>query len=155
MTTIYFRFASDYARQLYGSSLKRATPGSAGLDLRACIEQPRVLEPGAASVLIPTGLYVSLERVDRAALLLPRSGMGHKKGLVLGNSVGLIDSDYAGEWLVSACVRPGHDPVTINPGDAIAQAVIIPVIHASIEEEEELSQVVSERGAGGFGSTGN
>jgi dUTP pyrophosphatase len=127
-----------------------ATPGSAGLDLRACLDAPLVLQPGQAE-LVPTGLSVHIADPGLAALLLPRSGLGHRQGLVLGNLVGLIDSDYQGPLMVSAWNR-GSAPVTINPLDRIAQMVIVPVVQAHFHIVGQFT--ASERGAGGFGSTG-
>ncbi len=126
------------------------TPGSAGLDLRACIDAPITLAPGQAE-LIPTGLSVYLEDPNYCATLLPRSGLGHKKGLVLGNLVGLIDSDYQGPLMVSAWNR-SQTAVVIEPMERIAQMVILPVAHAEFRIVEEFTP--SERGSGGFGSTG-
>jgi len=127
-----------------------ATPGSAGLDLRACIDAPLVLQPGQAE-LVPTGLALHIGDPGLAAMLLPRSGLGHKQGLVLGNLVGLIDSDYQGPLMVSAWNR-GAAAVTINPLDRIAQMVIVPVVQARFRVVEQFD--ASARGAGGFGSTG-
>jgi dUTP pyrophosphatase len=127
-----------------------ATPGSAGLDLRACIDAPLVLQPGQAE-LVPTGLALHIGDPALAAMLLPRSGLGHKQGLVLGNLVGLIDSDYQGPLMVSAWNR-GSAAVTINPLDRIAQMVIVPVVQARFRVVEQFD--ASGRGAGGFGSTG-
>jgi dUTP pyrophosphatase len=127
-----------------------ATPGSAGLDLRACLDAPLVLQPGQAE-LVSTGLAVHIADPGLAALLLPRSGLGHKQGLVLGNLVGLIDSDYQGPLMVSAWNR-GSAPVTINPLDRIAQMVIVPVVQTRFRVVEQFG--TSERGAAGFGSTG-
>ncbi len=127
-----------------------ATPGSAGLDLRACIEAPLVIEPGQAE-LVPTGLAMHIADPGLCAMLLPRSGLGHKQGLVLGNLVGLIDSDYQGPLMVS-CWNRGRAPVTIQPLDRIAQMVIVPVVQASFRRVEEFD--ASARGAGGYGSTG-
>jgi dUTP pyrophosphatase len=126
------------------------TPGSAGLDLRACIEAPLTLAPGQAE-LIPTGLSLHLADPNYCATLLPRSGLGHKKGLVLGNLVGLIDSDYQGPLMVSAWNR-SQTAVTIEPMERIAQMVILPIAHADFQVVEEFTP--SERGSGGFGSTG-
>ena len=128
-----------------------ATRGSAGLDLRACLDAPLVLEPGQAE-LIPTGLAVHIGDPDLAAMLLPRSGLGHKHGIVLGNLVGLIDSDYQGPLLVS-CWNRGHIAYTVQPMERIAQMVIVPVVQASFRRVEEFDQ--SQRGSGGFGSTGS
>lgn len=127
-----------------------ATPGSAGLDLRACLDAPLVLEPGQ-SQLIPTGLAVHIGDPGLAAMLLPRSGLGHKHGIVLGNLVGLIDSDYQGPLMVS-CWNRGRTAFTIEPMERIAQMVIVPVVHAAFRRVEDFE--ASARGAGGFGSTG-
>jgi dUTP pyrophosphatase len=127
-----------------------ATPGSAGLDLRACLDAPMTLEPGQTH-LIPTGIAIHLEDPGLAAVLLPRSGLGHKHGIVLGNLVGLIDSDYQGQVMVS-CWNRGQTAFTIAPGERIAQMVIVPVVQVQFEVVEEFT--ASERGAGGFGSTG-
>jgi dUTP pyrophosphatase len=127
-----------------------ATGGSAGLDLRACLEQPLELAPGAAA-LIPTGLAVHIGDPGLAAMLLPRSGLGHKHGIVLGNLVGLIDSDYQGPLMVS-CWNRGSQPYTVQPMERIAQMVIVPVVQAQFRRVEEFSS--SQRGEGGFGSTG-
>ncbi|MFM9911992.1 MAG: dUTP diphosphatase [Methylophilaceae bacterium] len=127
-----------------------ATPGSAGLDLRACIEHVLTLEPGKTE-LIPTGMAIHLGDPNYAALILPRSGLGHKHGIVLGNLVGLIDSDYQGQLLVS-CWNRGREPFILNPLERIAQLVIVPVIQASFDLVDEFD--ASERGEGGFGSTG-
>jgi dUTP pyrophosphatase len=129
---------------------ERATAGSAGMDLRACINAPIVLAPGQAE-LIHTGISIFLEDTGLAALLLPRSGLGHKSGIVLGNLVGLIDSDYQGPLMVS-CWNRGSSPFTINPGDRIAQMVIVPVVHVDFDIVEDFDD--SHRGAGGFGSSG-
>ena len=127
-----------------------ATPGSAGLDLRACVETPVVLEPGQAQ-LIPTGLAMHLGDPGLAAMILPRSGLGHKHGIVLGNLVGLIDSDYQGPLMVS-CWNRGSEPFTIQPLERIAQLVIVPVVQAQFRLVDSFD--ASERGEGGFGSTG-
>ena len=127
-----------------------ATPGSAGLDLRACIDAPLVLQPGQAE-LIPTGVAIHIADPGLAAMLLPRSGLGHKQGIVLGNLVGLIDSDYQGPLMVS-CWNRGTAPVTIQPLDRIAQMVIVPVVQATFRVVEGFD--ASARGGGGFGSTG-
>lgn len=127
-----------------------ATPGSAGLDLRACLDKPLCLQPGEAE-LIPTGMAIHLSDPGYAAMILPRSGLGHKNGIVLGNLVGLIDSDYQGPLMVS-CWNRGNDHFTISPGDRIAQLIIVPVIQAQFEVVEEFTS--TERGAGGFGSSG-
>ncbi len=127
-----------------------ATPGSAGLDLRACIDEPLVLEPGQAQ-LIPTGLSMHLGDPGLAAMILPRSGLGHKHGIVLGNLVGLIDSDYQGPLMVS-CWNRGQSAFTIQPMERIAQLVIVPVVQATFRQVESFE--ASARGEGGFGSTG-
>jgi dUTP pyrophosphatase len=127
-----------------------ATPGSAGLDLRACIEAPLALEPGSTH-LIPTGLAIHIADPAYAAMILPRSGMGHKHGIVLGNLVGLIDSDYQGELMVSAWNR-GHASFMLNPMERLAQLVIVPVLQVAFNVVESFAE--SERGSGGFGSTG-
>ncbi|HEX7685317.1 MAG TPA: dUTP diphosphatase [Trinickia sp.] len=127
-----------------------ATPGSAGLDLRACLDAPLLLEPGQ-TVLVPTGLAVHVGDPGHAALILPRSGLGHKHGIVLGNLVGLIDSDYQGELMISTWNR-GHTTFTLNPMERLAQLVIVPVVQAQFNIVDEFAP--SERGAGGFGSTG-
>ena len=127
-----------------------ATPGSAGLDLRACIDGPIVLEPGQ-SALIPTGLAIHIGDPGLAAMLLPRSGLGHKHGIVLGNLVGLIDSDYQGPLMVS-CWNRGSTAFTVQPFERIAQMVIVPVVQAAFRRVEEFD--MSHRGEGGFGSTG-
>ena len=127
-----------------------ATPGSAGLDLRACLDAPLVLEPGQAQ-LIPTGLSIHIADPGLAAMLLPRSGLGHKHGIVLGNLVGLIDSDYQGPLMVS-CWNRGNLAFTVQPMERIAQMVIVPVVHAMFRRVDDFE--ASARGAGGFGSTG-
>ena len=128
-----------------------ATPGSAGLDLRAMLQQAITLEPGQ-TILIPTGLAIYVADPELAALILPRSGLGHKHGIVLGNLVGLIDSDYQGELMVS-CWNRGQTPFTIEIGERIAQLVLVPVVQAHFELVDEFH--ASERGAGGFGHTGS
>ena len=128
----------------------RATAGSAGLDLRACIEQPLELEPGAAE-LIPTGIAIHLADPGLAALIVPRSGLGHRHGIVLGNLVGLIDSDYQGELLIS-CWNRGSKAFRIEPGERIAQLVVVPVVPVEFEVVESFAE--SRRGSGGFGHTG-
>jgi dUTP pyrophosphatase len=127
-----------------------ATPGSAGLDLRACIDAPLTLAPGQAS-LLATGLSIHIADPGLTAMLLPRSGLGHKQGIVLGNLVGLIDSDYQGPLMVS-CWNRSAAPFTIQPMDRIAQMVIVPVVQARFRVVEEFG--ASARGEGGFGSTG-
>ncbi|MFM7227041.1 MAG: dUTP diphosphatase [Betaproteobacteria bacterium] len=127
-----------------------ATPGSAGLDLRACIEAPLTIEPGSTH-LIPTGLAIHIADPAYAAMILPRSGMGHKHGIVLGNLVGLIDSDYQGELMVSTWNR-GTSTFVLNPIERLAQLVIVPVLQVAFNVVESFTE--TERGAGGFGSTG-
>ena len=127
-----------------------ATDGSAGMDMRACIDAALEMAPGETH-LIPTGMAIHIEDPNLAAILLPRSGLGHKHGIVLGNLVGLIDSDYQGQVFVS-CWNRGNQSFTVKPGERIAQMVIVPVVHADFEIVEEF--VASERGAGGFGHTG-
>jgi len=127
-----------------------ATPGSAGLDLRACLDAPLVLAPGQAE-LFPTGLAIHIGDPGLAAMLLPRSGLGHKHGIVLGNLVGLIDSDYQGPLMVS-CWNRGGAAFTIAPLDRIAQMIIVPVVQAAFRRVEDFES--SARGGGGFGSTG-
>ena len=127
-----------------------ATSGSAGLDLRACLDAPLDLAPGRAE-LIPTGMAIHLEDPGLAALILPRSGLGHKHGIVLGNLVGLIDSDYQGQLMVS-CWNRGREPFTIRPGERIAQLVVVPVVQVELQVVESFED--SARGAGGFGHSG-
>jgi dUTP pyrophosphatase len=127
-----------------------ATPGSAGLDLRACIDEPWLIEPGQTR-LIPTGLAIHIADPALAAVILPRSGLGHKHGIVLGNLVGLIDSDYQGPLMVS-CWNRGPVAYTVQPMERIAQLVIVPVVQASFRRVDAFD--ASDRGAGGFGSTG-
>ena len=128
-----------------------ATPGSAGLDLRACLEMPIHLEPGQTT-LVPTGIAIHLADPGLAAMILPRSGLGHKHGIVLGNLVGLIDSDYQGELMVSVWNR-GQTAFTLNPLDRIAQLVVVPVLQVGFNIVDEFPE--SDRGEGGFGSTGH
>jgi dUTP pyrophosphatase len=127
-----------------------ATEGSAGLDLRACLDKPLVLEPGRAE-LIPTGLAIWIEDPGLAAVILPRSGLGHKHGIVLGNLVGLIDSDYQGQLMVS-CWNRGQEPFTVQPGERIAQLVVVPVVQVELTVVEDFT--ATARGAGGFGHSG-
>ena len=127
-----------------------ATPGSAGLDLRACIDEPITLRAGD-SALVPTGLAIHLADPGLAAVLIPRSGLGHKHGIVLGNLVGLIDSDYQGQVFVS-CWNRGQEPFVVNPMERIAQLVVVPVVQVELNVVESFEE--SSRGAGGFGSTG-
>lgn len=127
-----------------------ATPGAAGLDLRACISSAMHIHPGETH-LVPTGIAIHLADAGLAAMILPRSGLGHKHGIVLGNLVGLIDSDYQGEIMVSTWNR-GRDTFTLNPLDRLAQLVVVPVLQVGFNVVEEFAR--SERGGGGFGSTG-
>ncbi|MBE9399117.1 dUTP diphosphatase [Pontibacterium sp. N1Y112] len=127
-----------------------ATPGSAGLDLRACLDSTLTLEPGQTE-LIPTGLSIHIEDPGLCAMILPRSGLGHKHGIVLGNLVGLIDSDYQGQLFVS-CWNRGQTTFEVKPGERIAQLVLVPVVQAEFEVVDEFSD--SHRGEGGFGSSG-
>jgi dUTP pyrophosphatase len=127
-----------------------ATSGAAGLDLRACVDAPLILEPGTTH-LVRTGIAIHIADPGYAAMILPRSGLGHKHGIVLGNLVGLIDSDYQGELMVSTWNR-GGTPFTLNPLERLAQLVIVPVVQARFNLVADFS--ASKRGAGGFGSTG-
>lgn len=127
------------------------TPGSAGLDLLACLDVPLILEPGATE-LLPTGIAIHIADPKLCAVILPRSGLGHKHGVVLGNLVGLIDSDYQGQLMVS-CWNRSDKPYTIQPGERIAQLVFVPVVQTEFKVVEDFEQ--SERGEGGFGHTGN
>ena len=127
-----------------------ATSGSAGMDLRACLDEPVILAPGA-SYLVPTGLAIYIGDPNLAALVLPRSGLGHKHGIVLGNLVGLIDSDYQGQLMVS-CWNRSQEAFTIQPGERIAQLMLVPVVQAEFEMVQEFHK--SERGEGGFGHSG-
>lgn len=130
-----------------------ATPGSAGLDLRACIDEAIVIEAGA-TVLVPTGLAIHVADPGYCAMILPRSGMGHKNGIVLGNLVGLIDSDYQGQLMVSTWNR-GQHAFTLQPMERLAQLIVVPVMQVGFNVVDEFdSEQESERGAGGFGSTG-
>jgi dUTP pyrophosphatase len=128
-----------------------ATPGAAGMDLRACIDAPITLAPGQTE-LIPTGVAIHIEDPGLAALILPRSGLGHKHGIVLGNLVGLIDSDYQGQLMVS-CWNRGAAAFELKPMERLAQLVLVPVVMATFAEAEDFA--VSERGSGGFGSSGS
>jgi len=136
--------------RLRGQLPQYATPGSAGLDLRACILAPLTLAPGQAE-LVPSGIAIHLGDAGLAAVILPRSGLGHKHGIVLGNLVGLIDSDFQGQILVSAWNR-GTAPFTIQPMERLAQLVVVPVVQVGLNVVEDFD--ASRRGAGGFGSTG-
>ena len=138
------RIGSEYPLPDY------ATDGSAGMDLRACLDETLILESGQTE-LLPTGMAIHIADSGLAAMLLPRSGLGHKHGIVLGNLVGLIDSDYQGQLFVS-CWNRGHSAFTIEPGERIAQMIFVPVVRAGFEVVEEF--VDSNRGAGGFGHTG-
>jgi dUTP pyrophosphatase len=128
-----------------------STPGSAGLDLRACVDTEMNIEPGH-TVLVPTGFAINIEDSNYAAVILPRSGLGHKHGIVLGNLVGLIDSDYQGQIMVSVWNR-GSEPFQIGPMDRIAQLVVIPVVQVKFNLVDDFDE--STRGSGGFGSTGH
>ena len=127
-----------------------ATDGSAGIDLRACIDEALTLEPGQTQ-LLPTGMAIHIEDPSLAAMILPRSGLGHKHGVVLGNLVGLIDSDYQGQLMVS-CWNRGNTTFIVEPGERIAQLVLVPVVQAKLDIVDSFEE--SERGAGGFGHTG-
>jgi dUTP pyrophosphatase len=127
-----------------------ATTGSAGMDLRACLDAAIVLNPGDTN-LIPTGIAIHIGDSGLAAVILPRSGLGHKHGIVLGNLVGLIDSDYQGQLFIS-CWNRGNDSFTINPGERIAQLVFVPVVQVALQQVENFDQ--SQRGEGGFGHSG-
>jgi dUTP pyrophosphatase len=147
MKTIDVRILDE---RLRGQLPCYATPGSAGLDLRACIDAPLVLAPGQTE-LIPSGIAIHLADSGLAAVILPRSGLGHKHGIVLGNLVGLIDSDYQGQIFVSTWNR-GSTPFTVNPMERLAQLVVVPVVQVGFNVVEDFD--TSHRGAGGFGSTG-
>ena len=147
MTTIAFKVLDDRLRSMLPSY---ASPGSAGLDLRACIDAPLTLAPGGAE-LVSSGIAVYIADPGLAGLVVPRSGLGHKHGVVLGNLVGLIDSDYQGPLLIS-CWNRAASSYTINPMDRIAQLVVVPVIRPSFEEVADFAQ--SKRGGAGFGSSG-
>lgn len=138
------RVGSEYPLPEY------ATPGSAGMDLRACLDEPLSLQPGKTE-LVPTGIAIHIADPGLCATILPRSGLGHKRGIVLGNLVGLIDSDYQGQLMVSVWNR-GEETQEIQPGERIAQLVILPVIQAQFDVVEDFQE--SERGQGGFGSSG-
>ena len=127
-----------------------ATPGSAGLDLRACLDEPLQISPGE-TVLLPTGIAVYIANPNLAATILPRSGLGHKHGIVLGNLVGLIDSDYQGELKIS-CWNRSNDVFTVSPGERVAQLVFLPVVQAEFQLVDDFDE--SARGSGGFGHTG-
>ncbi|MBY6204615.1 dUTP diphosphatase [Halomonas denitrificans] len=138
------RFGSDWPLPEY------ATEGSAGLDLRAALDEPLTLDPGDAA-LVPSGLAIHLADPGLAAMLLPRSGLGHKQGLVLGNLVGLIDSDYQGPVKIS-CWNRGREPIRVEPGQRIAQLVVVPVVQVTLRAVEAFE--TSKRAEGGFGHTG-
>ena len=131
---------------------QHATAGSAGMDLRACIDQPLIIKAGETQ-LIPTGIAIHIADSSLAATILPRSGLGHKHGIVLGNLVGLIDSDYQGPLMVSCWNRSAQD-FTLEPGDRLAQLVFVPVVQATFEVVESFDSNESERGEGGFGHSG-
>lgn len=147
MTTLDLRVLDA---RLAGQLPAYATPGSAGLDLRACLDAPLVLQPGQTE-LIPTGLSLHIGDPGLAAMILPRSGLGHKHGIVLGNLVGLIDSDYQGPLMVS-CWNRGREAFTVQPLERIAQLVIVPIVQATFRVVDSFK--ASTRGGGGFGSTG-
>lgn len=126
---------------------------AAGIDIRACLPEPLTLQPGTAAVLIPSGMAVAMDRADMVAFALPRSGLGHRHGLILGQSVGTIDADYHGEIFISAWLRPAMPPYTVQPGDRIAQLVFLPILRPDFALTEAFT-AASARGAGGFGSTG-
>jgi dUTP pyrophosphatase len=147
MKTIDIKIMDERMRALLPAY---ATPGSAGLDLRACIDAPITIEPGA-TVLIPTGLAIHIADPGYCAMILPRSGMGHKNGIVLGNLVGLIDSDYQGQLMISTWNR-SQSAFTLQPLDRLAQLVIVPVMQVAFNVVDTFD--ASDRGAGGFGSTG-
>jgi dUTP pyrophosphatase len=139
-----------FDERLRGQLPQYATPGSAGLDLRACIDAPLTVLPGQTE-LVPSGIAIHLGDPGLAAVVLPRSGLGHRHGIVLGNLVGLIDSDYQGQIFISTWNR-GNTPFTINPMERLAQLVVVPVVQVSFNVVSEFGE--SNRGAGGFGSTG-
>lgn len=151
---VEFKLLRDVTGDLV-NQITYATDGSAGLDLRAMIDAPICLLRGSESVLIPTGIAINIKDPNYAAYILPRSGLGHKEGLVLGNGTGLIDSDYQGELFISAWARPhGSKPAPIiKPGDRLAQLVFTPIVRAIPQWVTEFSNA-TERGMGGFGSTG-
>jgi dUTP pyrophosphatase len=148
MTIIDFRILDD---RIAAHLPAYATPGSAGLDLRACIDAPIALDPGTTA-LVSTGIAIHIGDPALAAMILPRSGLGHKHGIVLGNLVGLIDSDYQGPLMVS-CWNRGLAPYTVNPFDRVAQLIVVPVVQAAFRVVASFD--TSERGAGGFGSSGS
>jgi len=147
MTTIDLKVLDE---RIAGQLPAYATPGSAGLDLRACVDAPLELVPGAAA-LIPTGIAIHIGDPGLAAMILPRSGLGHRHGVVLGNLVGLIDSDYQGPLMVS-CWNRGSAPYVVQPLERIAQLIIVPIVQAAFRRVDDFA--ASHRGEGGFGSTG-
>ena len=148
MTTVDIKILDERIREMPPAY---ATPGAAGLDLRACLDMPLIIHPGETH-LVPTGIAVHLSDPGLAAMILPRSGLGHKHGIVLGNLVGLIDSDYQGEIFVSLWNR-GKNSFTLNPLDRLAQLVVVPVVQVKFNEVKDFDE--SHRGEGGFGSTGH
>ena len=132
---------------------QRGTAMAAGYDLIACIDEPIVIGRQAQAILVPTGISIFMNDGEVAALIMPRSGLGHKQGLVLGNTIGLIDGDYQGQLFVSAWNRGQQDKIVINPGDRIAQLTFIPVLHPTFIQVEEFTKE-TKRGEGGYGSTG-
>lgn len=132
---------------------QRATPMSAGYDVVACIDEPMVIKKGDKATLIPLGFACYMAYGQVAGLILPRSGLGHKQGLALGNTVGVVDGDYQNQWFASAWNRGQQDEIVINPGDRLAQIIFVPVLHPTFQLVEEFTEA-SERGLGGFGSTG-
>jgi dUTP pyrophosphatase len=147
MVTIDFRVLDERIREHLPAY---ATAGAAGMDLRACIDGPLLIVPGDTH-LVPTGIAIHIADPGIAAVILPRSGLGHKHGIVLGNLVGLIDSDYQGPLMVS-CWNRGKDPFTLNPMDRLAQIVFVPIVQVQLNETSDFES--SARGVGGFGSTG-
>lgn len=148
MTTVDIKILDERIREMPPAY---ATPGAAGLDLRACLDMPLIVHPGETH-LVPTGIAVHLCDPGLAAMILPRSGLGHKHGIVLGNLVGLIDSDYQGEIFVSLWNR-GKNSFTLNPLERLAQLVVVPVVQVKFNEVKSFDE--SHRGEGGFGSTGH
>jgi len=148
MTTVDIKILDERIREMPPAY---ATPGAAGLDLRACLDMPLIIHPGETH-LVPTGIAVHLSDPGLAAMILPRSGLGHKHGIVLGNLVGLIDSDYQGEIFVSLWNR-GKNSFTLNPLERLAQLVVVPVVQVKFNEVKSFDE--SHRGEGGFGSTGH
>ena len=149
---IILQTASEAIKRDFG---KRGTPGSAGIDVMANIKEPITLIPGGAAVMIPTGIKMWIDDPNKMAIIAPRSGQGHKRGLIMGNTVAIIDSDYQGEWMVSAWSRPnGNDePIVIQPDERIAQLIFVPIDHPVITIVDSFGEE-TKRGAGGFGSTG-